>query len=92
MIHNTIDCRGFVFTISGNGGDLPFEEWKDGDSCIYYLPLSELTDNGNASIDGNACVVPFESIYLLDEEDREILGIPELYPMSIRLRGKRHAS
>ena len=88
MIHNTIDCRGFVFTISSNGGDLPFEEWKDGDSCIYYLPLSELTDNGNASIDGNACVVPFESIYLLDEEDREILGIPELYPMSIRLRGK----
>ena len=88
MFHIEIESRGFVFTISNKTSVLPFAEWKDGDSRIYYLPLSELTDNGNASTDGNACVVPFESVYLLDEDDRKILGIPDMYPMAIRLRGK----
>ena len=88
MLSTAIESRGFVFTVSSNGRELPFEEWKEGDSCIYYLPLSELTDNGNASADGSVCVVPFESVYLLDADDRKILGIPDQYPLAMRLRGR----
>lgn len=87
MLSTAIESRGFVFTVSSNGRELPFEEWKEGDCCIYYLPLSELTDNGNASADGSVCVVPFESVYLLDADDRKILGIPDQYPLAMRLRG-----
>ena len=88
MIHLTIDDSGFVFTVPLGDSDLPFTEWERYDDVIYFLPLSALTDNGNARVDGNACVVPFESVYLLDKDDRKILGIPDLYPMAIRLRGK----
>ena len=34
----------------------------------------------------DACVVPYESIYNLDEEERQILGVPKPYDKTIRLR------
>ena len=33
------------------------------------------------------CLVPFENIYLLDDEERMLLGIPDYYDKAIRLRG-----
>ena len=55
---------------------------RNGNEMLFYptMPLEQ-----KIGINGKTQNVPFESIYLLDEEDREILGIPELYPMSIRL-------
>ena len=70
-----------------DGKAVSFEEWKKNDNCIYYMPLSVLVDNGNATITEQGCLVPFESIYLLDNVDRIILGIPSWYRYQLMLRG-----
>ncbi len=88
MLSRSINSKGLAFTVNYNGHDLHFQEWSVTDDCIYYLPLATLVDNGYAEVTNEGCLVPFENIYLLDEEDRSILGVPKAYDMAMRLRGE----
>lgn len=87
MLKHHITDKGIVFTVNIDGNNVPFEEWDNTDDSIFYYPLSELVDNGFAISSATECLVPFESIYLLDEDDSKVLGIPDSYDKSIRLRG-----
>ncbi len=87
MLKRSIDNTGLFFSVNHNGNDIHFEEWRTTDDCIYYLPLATLVDNGYANIVDCKCFVPFENVYLLDNDERKLLGIPELYDKAIRLRG-----
>lgn len=51
------------------------------------MPLSTLVDNGYAYASKDGCLVPYENIYLLDEEDKLLLGVPQPYNMAMRLIG-----
>lgn len=79
---------GLVFAVNIDGHNIHFKEWCTTDDCIYYFPLANLVDNGDALFDKYECTVPFESIYLLDDQERRLLGIPEPYEMALRLRGE----
>lgn len=87
MLHQNITQSGITFSSEMNGVPIYFKEWSATDDCIYYLPLATLVDNGNAHFYKNVCTVPFDSIYLLDEDDRKLLGIPQPYDMEMQLRG-----
>jgi len=73
--------------VNYNGHDLHFNEWSATDDCIYYFPLATLVDNGYAKASSKGCTVPFENIYLLDDEDKVLLGVPNSYDKAMRLRG-----
>ena len=73
--------------VNYNGHDLHFNEWSATDDCIYYFPLATLVDNGYASASSQGCTVPFENIYLLDDDDKMLLGVPNSYDKAIRLKG-----
>lgn len=88
MLRRSIYNKGILFAVNYNGHDLHFNEWSATDDCIYYLPLSTLVDNGYAKASREGCAVPFENLYLLDEEDRMLLGVPSAYDKAIRLRGE----
>lgn len=88
MLNLDITGAGFIFSTNNNGIDIPFNEWVNTNDCIYYFPLSTLVDNGFASISGNKCIVPFESVYIMDSEDQELLGLPKNYDKAIRLRSE----
>lgn len=88
MIKQTINEFGLAFSVSMNGRTVHFREWSDTDDCIYYFPLATLVDNGYAQYNKEQCVVPFENLYLMDEEDKAILGIPKKYDKAIRIRGE----
>lgn len=87
MLSQALNKKGVLFIVNYNGHDLDFEEWKITDDFIYYMPLATLVDNGYAYASTDGCLVPYENIYLLDEEDRVLLGIPQLYNMAMRLIG-----
>jgi SNF2 family DNA or RNA helicase len=87
MLSQSINDIGFVFSVSIDGRDIHFKEWDATDDCIYYFPLANLVDNGYARFDKHECIVPFENIYLLDAEERAILGVPDMYDKAMRLRG-----
>lgn len=87
MLSQKINNIGIVFSVNIDGRDIHFREWSATDDCIYYFPLATLVDNGNAQFYKNECTVPFESIYLLDDTEKAILGIPSKYNKYIRLRG-----
>lgn len=87
MLSLIFNSKGFMFMANYNGHDLHFQEWKATDDCIYYLPLATLVDNGNAYASKEGCLVPYENIYLLDEDDRILLGVPRMYDKAIRLVG-----
>ena len=74
--------------VNYNGHDLHFHEWSATDDCIYYLPLATLVDNGYAKASSEGCMVPFENIYLLDSDERMLLGVPDAYDKAMRLRGE----
>ena len=76
-----------MFIVNYNGHDLHFQEWKATDDCIYYLPLATLVDNGYAYASKDGCLLPYENIYLLDEDERMLLGIPQPYDKAMRLVG-----
>ena len=86
MLRHQTDDTGFLFSASIGGREIPFSEWSHTDDCIYYEPLSTLVDNGHATLEGCTCVVPFEHIYLLDEDERTLLGVPKLYDKAMRLQ------
>ena len=86
MIYQRIEESGFVFSAKSQGEWLPFDEWKSTGDIIYYYPLSRLADNGFASVVGNECFVPFESIYLLDSDEQLALYVPKTYDKAIRLK------
>lgn len=88
MLGQNINKIGLSFTANENGIDMPFEKWWETHDCIYYFPLSALVDNGYAQVIGNECIVPFESIYLIDDYDRILLNIPALYNKAMRVRGE----
>lgn len=87
MLSQALNKKGVLFIVNYNGHDLDFEEWKTTDDFIYYMPLATLVDNGYAYASKDGCLVPYENIYLLDEEDRLLLGIPQPYNMAMRLIG-----
>ena len=74
-----------MFIANYNGHELHFQEWKATDDCIYYLPLATLVDNGYAYASKEGCLIPYENIYLLDDNERALLGIPQLYNKAMRL-------
>lgn len=88
MLRRSINDKGILFAVNYNGHDLHFNEWSATDDCIYYLPLATLVDNGYASASTEGCNVPFENLYLLDEDERMLLGVPSAYDKAIRLRGE----
>lgn len=87
MLSQIINSKGIMFIVNYNGHDLHFQEWKATDDCIYYLPLATLVDNGYAYASKNGCLLPYENIYLLDEDERMLLGIPQPYDKAMRLVG-----
>ena len=86
MLKLNINSTGLVFSVNVDGHDIHFKEWSATDDCIYYLPLATLVDNGCAQFYKHECIVPFENIYLIDDDDKALLGIPELYNKAMRLR------
>ncbi len=88
MISQYKTDKGLLFSASCNGAVIGFHEWQSTDDCIYYFPLANLVDNGYASVTEDGCLVPYEYIYLVDDEDRYLLGVPLLYDKAIRLRGE----
>lgn len=88
MLSTCLNNEGVLFSVNNDGKKIAFNNWVDTDDCIYYFPLATLKDNGFAFIENCNCFVPFESIYLLDEQDRFLLGIPQSYDKAIRLRGE----
>lgn len=87
MLSQAINKKGILFIVNYNGHDLHFQEWKATDDCIYYMPLATLVDNGYAYASKEGCLVPYENIYLLDDEDKLLLGVPEPYNKAMRLIG-----
>ena len=87
MLSQSVNSKGLLFTVNFNGHDLHFQEWKATDDCIYYFPLATLVDNGYAKASKEGCLVPYENIYLLDDDDKMLLGVPEAYDKALRLRG-----
>ena len=88
MLSRNVDKNGILFQVIYNGQGLHFDDWRETDDCIYYLPLAFLVDNGYAEVIDVGCHVPFENIYLLDEEERVILGIPSKYDKAMRLKSE----
>ena len=88
MLRRSINNKGLLFMVNYNGHDLHFHEWRATDDCIYYLPLATLVDNGYAKASSEGCMVPFENIYLLDSDERMLLGVPDAYDKAMRLRGE----
>lgn len=86
MIYQRIGENGFVFSVKDQGEWLSFNEWRATNDIIYYYPLSRLVDNGFATIDGYECIVPFESIYLLESDEQFALDVPKVYDKVIRLK------
>lgn len=87
MLSHIINSKGIMFIVNYNGHDLHFQEWKATDDCIYYLPLATLVDNGYAYASKEGCLLPYENIYLLDEDERILLGVPQPYDKAMRLVG-----
>lgn len=87
MLSQIINSKGVMFIVNYNGHDLHFQEWKATDDCIYYLPLATLVDNGYAYASKEGCLLPYENIYLLDEDERILLGVPQPYDKAMRLVG-----
>lgn len=87
MINQILNSKGIMFIVNYNGHDLHFQEWKATDDCIYYLPLATLVDNGYAYASKEGCLLPYENIYLLDEDERLLLGVPQPYDKAMRLVG-----
>lgn len=87
MLTQSLNNNGLVFAVNIDGHDIHFREWSATDDCIYYFPLATLVDNGNARFYKNECTVPFDSIYLLDDQDKQLLGVPNSYSNFMRLRG-----
>lgn len=88
MLRQSYNHIGIVFSVNIDGHDIHFQEWSATDDCIYYQPLATLVDNGHANFYKNECTVPFENIYLLDDDERAILGVPQPYNKAMRLRGE----
>ena len=86
MLKHNITDKGIVFTSSIYDKDIPFDDWEMTEDCIFYFPLATLVDNGFAEASGNECILPFGSIYQLEDEDRDILSIPQMYDKSLRLK------
>ncbi len=88
MLRLNYNDIGLVFSVNVDGPDIHFREWGATDDCIYYQPLSALVDNGQAIFYNSECTVPYENLYLLDNDERAILGIPEPYDKAMRLHGE----
>ena len=88
MLRLNYNDIGLVFSVNMDGHDIHFREWGATDDCIYYQPLSALVDNGQAKFYMSECTVPYENLYLLDSDERAILGIPETYDKAMRLLGE----
>lgn len=87
MLSLVTNNKGILFIVNYNGHDLHFQEWNATDDFIYYLPLAALVDNGFAYGSKDGCLLPYENVYMLDEKERLLLGIPQPYNKGMRLVG-----
>ena len=85
MLKIQLSPTGFIFISEINGLKNPCSQWQETDDCIYYLPLSMLADNGNATINDDEICVPFECVYLLSDFDMKLLDIPPYCNKGMRL-------
>lgn len=88
MLKQNYNNIGMAFSVNIDGHNIDFPEWSTTDDCIYYQPLATLVDNGQAKFYKNECTVPFENLYILDDDERAILGVPKSYNKAMRLRGE----
>ncbi|MCF2657826.1 DEAD/DEAH box helicase [Parabacteroides distasonis] len=88
MLIQSYNHIGITFTVNIDGHSIHFHEWSATDDCIYYQPLAALVDNGQAQFYKSECTVPYANLYLLDENEQSILGVPNLYDKAMRLRGE----
>lgn len=88
MIIHKYNNEGLIFQVINDGKVIPFNEWCSSDDVIYYLPLSVLVDNGFAKVIDDCCMVTYDNIYYIEEDDRFLLGIPDNYKYAIRLRSE----
>lgn len=88
MLRLNYNDIGIVFSVNIDGHDIHFREWSATDDCIYYQPLAALVDNGQADFLNCECTVPYANIYLLDDDERILLGIHERYNKAMRLQGE----
>ena len=88
MLKQIICNEGLTFTSNVDGNNMPFEDWWQTNDCIYFFPLETLVNNGHATANEYECFVPFESIYLMEDDDRILLNIPDVYNKGMRIRGE----
>ena len=88
MLRQNYNHDGMEFSVNIDGRDIPFNEWIETDDIIYYQPLAALVDNGEATISGCRCTVPYANLYILDQDERSILGVPQTYDKAMRIRGE----
>lgn len=68
---------------------LSFSEWNsDEEACVYAELLQEFIDNGLAAVDGSQCNVSYDAIFQLSNSERQVLGLPGMYPYAIYIQPK----
>lgn len=78
----------FVFSVITEGSILPPSLWLENGFAVYNEILQELVDNGHGDIIDNKYYIPFMSIYEVDLIEREILGLPPMYPFDLYIEAK----
>ena len=88
MFSYEICDTGFVFRVVIEDCIVPPSLWLENGFAIYNEILQELVDNGFGEIVGNEYVVPYMSIYEIDLIEREMLGLPLMYPFDLYVEAK----
>lgn len=86
MLKTEYSSYCLIFSVEIDGKDIDFNDWVSTNDSIYYMPLNTLVDNACAIVEKGNCIVPYGSLYLISDDDKEILGIPSYYDQTMRLR------
>lgn len=80
------DEAGLRFRVVGAEGILPRDEWPvAGELYAQILLLQELLDNGQASPEVDAVLLPHAEATRLSVIDQQLLDLPPPYPFDIRI-------
>lgn len=88
MYNINISKTSFVFGVITEGGFMSPSLWLENGYAVYNEILQELVDNGQGDIVDNTYVIPFMSIYEVDMIEREMLGLPPMYPFDLYVEAK----
>lgn len=83
MFKSIINKKQFVFFCEENGCSINISSWLEKGYAQYYSSLQELVDNGLGEATETEFLIPHLSIYELYELDKEVLGLPPLYPFDL---------